>query len=140
MNIATITLILICISIFSQGIIFYFVLKNFKETRIFHKSWLEDSPQRTIKKIENNPLMDDIVEYTINSGIECMIMPDLNNKSTLFARDKSNNNIVSVTSIFQTDADKNSKNYVEALKQMKDKVDEFKKNNPQALGEKNAQN
>jgi hypothetical protein len=140
MNIATITLILICISIFSQILLVYFVLKNFKKIQIFYKEWLEDSPQRTIRKIENNPLMDDVVEYTLNSGIECMVMPDVNDRSTLFARDKSNDNVIPITQVYQTSEDRNSKDYSAILKKMTDRVDEFKKNNPQAIGDINVKN
>jgi hypothetical protein len=79
--------------------------------------------------------MSDTVEYALNSGLECMIMPDGSDTSALFARNRNTNDISSVCKIIQTDFEKNSSEYIFLLEQIKKEIDSFIKNNPEFIEE-----
>jgi hypothetical protein len=111
----------------------FIIDKLFKGFKTFVEKWEADNPQRIIKKFEKNTLMDDIVEYTINQGLECIIMPDANDKTNLLVKDISNDTIIPICEIPQVNVpERNTPTYADMISEMREKVKTFIKNNPQA--------
>jgi hypothetical protein len=123
------------ISILFQLTNLFYSYKNYKHIFVFKEEYRNDNPQREIKKIDNNEIMSFIVEYALNSGLECLVMPDTQETSALFARNRITNGIMPVCRIVQTSFNKDSSEYNDFLEKIKNEIDIFIKNNPDFLKE-----
>jgi hypothetical protein len=132
-----ITLIIQGVTLTSQIVIFMYLLKIRKNINNLYEDYTNNSPQRSIQKLEENKLMNDIVEYALNSDLECMVMPNEQDQTTLFVRSKKDN-ILPVCIIPFIEYEKESKDYQNILTSIKGEVDTFIKNNPQYLEKNNA--
>jgi hypothetical protein len=124
------------VALLLQIIGLFYLLRLYKKTSNFQKVYTEDNPQRVIRKIESNQLMNDVVEYALNSGLECMVMPGDEDNSALFARNRISNDMISVCIIVNTNFEKDSKEYNLILNNLKEEINNFIKNNPEFIEEK----
>jgi len=78
-----------------------------------------------IKHYENSEILNDIIEYTINSGFECMVMPNMEDKTTLYVKGKDDE-VIPVCVIPQTEKKKGSLEYNNLLNTVTKVINEFK--------------
>jgi hypothetical protein len=88
-------------------------------------SFIKESPEKNFNSIKRDELLEDLVEFTINSGFECMIIPDLEGKNTLFIKGEKNEAMPIVT-IPITNSKKGSEEYNILLNQAKKEIEKFK--------------
>jgi len=104
-------------------VILFFILKKVNKLQIIPNKTVK---QTAIEKIEQDEILTDIVEYTINSGFECMVMPNLEGKNTLFIRNKGNEEILPVVTIPFIDKKRGSVEYDYILNHLKEEVKKLK--------------
>lgn len=110
--------LLLVVSGFEIYLLFYLKKMNSNLVSNFEKT-------APIRQYENSEIMNDIIEYTINSGLECMIMPNMEDKTTLYVRGKDGE-ATPVCIIPQTDSKRGSTGYNALLSTVTSVIKKFK--------------
>jgi hypothetical protein len=105
----------------------------------FFKGYKQDIPQRTILKMEDDDLITDSVELALQYGLECMVMPDVQDRPTLFVRGKDDQ-VMPVCIIPQVKEKRKSPEYNFVLDQIKKEISQFVIDNKENLEQDNVKN
>jgi hypothetical protein len=108
----------------------------YKKINSLNEIYNKDNAQRHVSRLAENDILRELTEYAVNSGLECLIMPDGANRPTLFVRDSENESIIPICVVPQVEKSAGAE-YNKVLENLQQVVNEFIKNNPQILGIKN---
>jgi len=99
---------------------------------ILYKKKVEVAPgpndQRMLHEFKTDPLMDDIMEYTIDKGLRCAIRPGINDRMTLYYHDETDHSEYAVAELFTTEAPRGSVTFRKAFEELRRRVDMFIEN------------
>jgi hypothetical protein len=99
-------------------------IKMLKLNMNYVKQYNDDNPRRLLERAKASEIQDDISNYALNKGLQCIIMPDSNNNTTLFTRDKENN-LMSVCIIPITNKKSGTDEYNHLLQEVSNKINSF---------------
>jgi len=86
----------------------------------------EEIPKKkAIQNFEKNEILNDVIEFTINSGFECMVLPSFDGKNTLFIK-KEDNSMAPILTIPTIDKKKGTTEYNYILDQIKEEIKKIK--------------
>jgi len=111
----TIMLIMIFISVTAFGFL------NFRkrlEMPIPHE-------QRLLSELKTDPLINDLMEYTMEKNLTCVVRPGIEDQQTLYYHDQTNHNEFVITELFSVDSPRGTKLYNQALDELKNRVNLF---------------
>jgi len=109
-------------NVITLGLLFSLIkfIKNLKQ--------LETKAVELAPKIEMDPLIQEVFEYTFEKGLKCSIRPGKDNRTTLYYYDEEKRIEYSVTELYSTNEKKGSKSYDKILEELKGKIDNFIEN------------
>jgi hypothetical protein len=91
--------------------------------------------QRIIKEFKTDPLIDDIMEYTMQNEIMCTVRPGQNDTQTLFYHDEQTRSEYKITELFSVDAPRGSAPYTKTFNELKKRIDFFIENKTEIIKE-----